>query len=281
MKIEEADKNSLFKETQLKETYDLHNSNSSPKSEKPRKSFKRSITTNPYQKNSLIKTNPKSSVNRKTFIGKSRDIHDYTIMDLLRYKSQRGNFIIICFIWITSAIIFYALTIRLKAFSDEIYTNLYYIYIIDIITCCFFGYLSNTLFFGRIKTIQLLMIISFVNFFICLIIQSNESSLENYIILISRICFNSIFCIIYFISTEIYPTVVRAKGLAYNSAFSRLGGLLAPFVVEKLDDATKFKLFCLINFLCSILTFYLPETVGKHLEEKIPEEINENEVEDV
>lgn len=233
---------------------------------------------NPELNNSILKYTHKASLKKKTFTDKSRDIHDYTIMDLLRYKSQRTNFLIICFIWITSAVIFYALTIRLKSFSDEIYTNLFYIYAIDIVTCCFFGYLSNTIFFGRIKTIQLLMIISFVVFFMCLIIESDESNLKNYIILISRVCFNSIFCIIYFISTEIYPTVVRAKGLAYNSAFSRLGGLLAPFIVEKMDDATNFKLFCFLNFFCSVLTFFLPETVGKQLEEKIPEEVNEEEI---
>ena len=116
------------------------------------------------------------------------------------------------------------------------------------------------------------MIISFIVFFICLIIESNKSNMENYIILISRICFNCIFCIIYFISTEIYPTVLRAKGLAYNSAFSRLGGFLAPFVVEKMTDNVKFEMFCLINFICSILTFLLPETLGKPLEDEIPEE---------
>jgi len=212
--------------------------------------------TNPFitRKSRLMNDSKK-----KTFLDKSRDMHHYTIMDLLRYKSQRGNFIIICFVWITSAIIYYALTIRLKAFSDEIYVNLFFIYAIDIVTCCFFGYLSNTMFFGRIKTIQLLMMISFIVFFISLIIETNETRLKNYIILISRICFNCIFCIIYFISTEIYPTVVRAKGLAYNSAFSRLGGMLAPFIVEKMDDNTTFILFCFLNFLCSILTFNFVE----------------------
>lgn len=233
--------------------------------------FKRSITT----RDEHSKSKGKQSTKKKTFIEQTRELNEYTVIDLLRYKSQRANFIIICLIWITSAVIFYALTIRLKAFSDEIYTNLIYIYLIDIVTCLFFGYISNTIFFGRIKTIQLLMIISFIVFFMCLIIGSNESSLQNYIILISRICFNSIFCIIYFISTEIYPTVVRAKGLAYNSAFSRLGGLLAPFIVEKMDDSTTFKLFCFLNFLCSILTFYLPETVMQPLQEKIPEELDE------
>jgi len=235
-------------------------------------SLKKTLTLNPYLLKSVVKSGIKKSSKKKYLLHKERNIQDYTIIDLLRYKSQRSNFIIICLIWVTSAVIFYALTIRLKSFSDEIYTNLLYIYAIDIFTCLFFGYLSNTIYFGRIKTIQLLMIISFIVFFLCLII---ESELEDYIILLSRICFNCIFCIIYFLSTEIYPTVVRAKGLAYNSAFSRLGGLLAPFIVEKISDPTKFKLFCCLNFICSILTFFLPETVGKQLEEKIPEELIE------
>lgn len=116
------------------------------------------------------------------------------------------------------------------------------------------------------------MMISFIGFLLATVIDKNQTSIENILIIMARICFNSIFCIIYFLSMEIYPTVIRAKGLGYNSAFSRLGGLLAPLIVEDISDETKWKVFCAINFLCCIITFYLPETVGKPLQERIPEE---------
>jgi len=211
---------------------------------------------------------------------KERDLNSYSIYDLLRYKSQRSNFLIICLIWVVSAVIFYALTIRFKKFSNDIYNNLLIIYTIDFFSCFFFGYLSNTGIFGRIKTIQMLMIISFVGFLLATVVEQENDVIQNVLIIICRICFNSIFCIIYFLSTEIYPTVIRAKGLGYNSAFSRLGGLLAPMIVEDITDEKKWKIFCAINFLCTILTFYLPETVGKPLQEKIPEE-DENYIENI
>ena len=118
----------------------------------------------------------------------------------------------------------------------------------------------------------MLMINSFLGFLFEDILDKEDETMQNILIIISRICFNSIFCVIYFLSTEIYPTVIRAKGLGYNSAFSRLGGLLAPLIVEDIPDETKWKIFCFINFLCTILPFYLPETVGKPLQERIPEE---------
>lgn len=242
------------------------------------KTFRKAKTLKATElRKSLISNDKIAKSKNKSLIEKQRKFKDYSILDLLRYKSQRANFLIICFIWVTSSIIFYSLTIGLKKFSHEIYTNLYIIFSIDFMTCFFFGYLSNIHFFGRIKTIQLLMILSFIAFFSSLIIESSDIELENYIVLVSRVCFICVFCIIFFISTEIYPTVLRAKGLSYNSAFSRIGGFLAPFITERLDDPAKFKLFCFLNFICSVLTFYLPETLGKPLEEKIPEETSDYE----
>ncbi len=116
------------------------------------------------------------------------------------------------------------------------------------------------------------MMISFIGFLLTTVIDNDDKNIENILIIMSRVCFNSIFCITYFLSMEIYPTVIRAKGLGYNSAFSRIGGLIAPLIVEDIDDETKWKIFCAINFLCSVITFYLPETVGKPLQERIPEE---------
>jgi hypothetical protein len=60
--------------------------------------------------------------------------------------------------------------------------------------------------------------------------------------------------------------------LGYNSAFSRLGGLIAPMIVEELNDLLKRKIFCSLNFICIFVMFLLPETIGKKLEENIPEE---------
>ena len=76
----------------------------------------------------------------------------------------------------------------------------------------------------------------------------------------------------YLYSTEIYPTEVRQIGLGVNSAVSRVGSMLSPFVKE-LNDMTHVSvsmgLFASAALVNTFLVLLLPETRGKDIPDTI------------
>jgi len=66
-------------------------------------------------------------------------------------------------------------------------------------------------------------------------------------------------------SNEIYPTVLRAKGLAINSFFARIGGIIAPIIVDAIDIRINLLAFLILNTVSFLVLFKLEETYNKPL----------------
>ena len=86
---------------------------------------------------------------------------------------------------------------------------------------------------------------------------------------LARFGITGVYSIMYTYSTEIYPTSIRAKGLGINTLFGRLAAIMVPVIVELVNPFLIFSALCGIGF---VLTFNLPETFGKELEDEILEE---------
>jgi MFS family permease len=196
-----------------------------------------------------------------------------SVLDLLRYKSQRTNFLILSFLWMSSAMIFYGLTLNIKnIYYGNVYLNSIILFILDIVCAFGIAFISNTQYFGRKRTIILLFLISFISFMICLLTEEQENEeFYSYCLFISRVCCSCILCIIFTVSCEIYPTVLRAKGVGYGIAISRLGAILAPFINENSEPSTLLLVYCLLSFFGTLFVFVLPETFGKRMINQLPE----------
>eukprot|EP00897_Mesotaenium_endlicherianum_P008740 jgi/Mesen1/7895/ME000420S07040 len=82
------------------------------------------------------------------------------------------------------------------------------------------------------------------------------------------------FQILFVYAPEVYPTSMRSTGLGIANSFSRLGGILCPFVavglVRSCQQGTAVSLFVLIPLVASIAVLFFPtETSGKGLEDTI------------
>lgn len=69
---------------------------------------------------------------------------------------------------------------------------------------------------------------------------------------------------------ELYPTDLRAIGHSLSMSFSRIGAILAPFIVENLlINITKVgMILCAVNVVSAISVSFLPETCGHNMESR-------------
>jgi MFS family permease len=203
-----------------------------------------------------------------------KSLEEYGILDLLKFKSQRYNFLILCYLWLISSFIFYGLSLNIKNNAGNIYTNIIIVYTLDIIFTTICSFLSNTSTLGRTKTVTLLLLISFISNMIYEFKPDTEENASFFddVLLVSQYSYTCLLCIIYFVSNEIYPTVLRAKGLGYNSAAGRIGGIIAPLLIEHINSDSLVNILILLTIMGIMFSFFITETYGQDIKNKLPEE---------
>ncbi|XP_063073411.1 organic cation/carnitine transporter 2-like [Engraulis encrasicolus] len=81
------------------------------------------------------------------------------------------------------------------------------------------------------------------------------------------------FCVVYAVTSELFPTVVRNMAMGTCSMSARIGSIISPFVIY-LGNYYKYIPYILIGSLAvlsGLLCYVLPETFGKVLPETIAE----------
>ncbi|KAL7853413.1 hypothetical protein AOLI_G00202570 [Acnodon oligacanthus] len=79
------------------------------------------------------------------------------------------------------------------------------------------------------------------------------------------------FCVVYAVTSELFPTVVRNMAMGICSMSARIGSIISPFIIH-LGSYYRFLPYLLIGIwavLASLLCWFLPETSGKVLPETI------------
>jgi len=199
-----------------------------------------------------------------SLIGKYR-MKDYTPLDIIRNKSQVSNFLILIYLWVVSIVIKDGINIKSKTFKTY-YSIFYYdiaSYIFDLISNLLIILLTYSKMFGIHKTQVSFQIISFVLLMICLFNNENSFS-EKYILLlyVSKICWTCIYLILYILTVEIYPTMIRTKGVGINKAVGKLGGIIGPYLVENLDFDNLILSYLTFALFGLILSYGLPSKMG-------------------
>jgi len=157
--------------------------------------------------------------------------------------------------------------INLKSKTFKTYYSIFYYdiasYIFDLISNLFIILLTYSKMFGIHKTQVSFQIISFVLLMICLFNNENSFS-EKYILLlyISKICWTCIYLILYILTVEIYPTMIRTKGVGINKAVGKLGGIIGPYLVEILDFDDLILSYLTFALFGLILSYGLPSKMG-------------------
>lgn len=124
---------------------------------------------------------------------------------------------------------------------------------------------------GRRWPIVVMSVLAGIAGIITFSIPAGNSNAILALALIQRICITANYNIIIQYSAELYPTVLRGRGLAFLRLMGTLGLFLSPSIVYL--GLSYYSLPLIISggvmLLVVIYAFFLPETLGQHLPQSI------------
>jgi hypothetical protein len=182
---------------------------------------------------------------------------------LMSHEHIRCVFLVMCFLWFTISGTYYGIGIYVKELPGDIFVTVTIIFVFEILSNILSAYMMNNKHLGRKRSITILYICCIL-FLVLMIFVNRLSNYQNAFTIAIRFFISTMYSINYVYSTEFYPTVIRAKGLAINTLCGRFGAIVSPILVEVFEF--NYFLFCLVISVISLAgSFLLKETYNTEL----------------
>jgi len=194
---------------------------------------------------------------------------------LFTMPNMRKKTFICYYLWFSTALIYYGLTLNSNTLSTDLFTTF------TIGKALEFPSISLVIFLlikaGRRLTLILFYTLAGVSLtgtiFIPLGVFANEWPILVMNIL-GRISAINTLAVCYIYSAEVFPTVVRNIGLGSSSFWARVGPMIAPFIVDLKKEygaQVPLAIFGVISLLAALLVTFMPETSNTPLPDTIKE----------
>lgn len=193
-------------------------------------------------------------------------------MDLFRTPKIRAYTMITALIWMSCSHTFYGVNQYIGLLQGNIYMN-----VILSGTCLIPGLIIvviSTLYFRRKVTIITSFITAAVSLLVFIAIPSELEAASLAFAIIGFTGAFAVFVQAYLFTAEVFPTVIRNKAIGFASMFARLGGFIAPFVVNIRIEWVSILIISFIALGAAILCYFLPETKATTLPNTIEQREN-------
>ena len=229
--------------------------------------FEEALNNNDFD--SLLK-NEENEENKKT-VKEEKNQLGYSA--LFKYRSVRYKFIIFSVMWMFMTFLTNAIVINTKKMKGDFYINIISLFIVEILAGVLCGFIINIPSFGRKKSLITFYIGVTVGFGLYILFDKlNVGSVASLIAMgIIRFSCTGVFTSYYIYYMESYPTPIRALGFGLNQTLGNLAGSISPIIIEFFNEIILYISFAAFVIINIILTFFVPETVGKPMLETIEE----------
>lgn len=164
--------------------------------------------------------------------------------------------------WTSCSASYFGLTFGAGQLSSDLYANLILLLLADI-PGVIITLLADKL--GRRSVMGTSLLLAGAGLLLCSTLQNGTTNLV-VCALVGRMFVNVAFTTIYVYAPELFPTGCRSSAIGIGTFVSRLGMVVAPFtVVFPISvTCTVFGSMCLLS---AGMTFFLPETLGKKMDQ--------------
>ncbi len=125
---------------------------------------------------------------------------------------------------------YYSLSLQASSIGTNIYVTFGWLAFAEIPAIMMATIAMET--FGRKKVLFFLLIIGGISCISPIFLPESYRSLITVLAVFGRSNISAAYSLIYVYSVEIFPTVLRSSGLGMCSMCSRIGGILAPQLIE-------------------------------------------------
>ena len=195
------------------------------------------------------------------------EIKTYNLKEIFSFNSQRSNLIKSFLTWFLIGCVFYGIILNLAYSKGSFYITCF---------CSFAGEISGELssgvlagIMGRVKVLSVGCFISGISLIIYTLMDSIGIS---YIcIYLATLGVASAFNVLFIFTPELYPTPIRGTVCGYAYLLSRFGAMVVSPITSYFGPFTTNVLFSCFSIASGIIISKMPETLGKELQNEIPE----------
>ena len=229
----------------------------------------------------LLSLGEDADVPVKSLFGEAK-MSDFTPLDLLRFQSQIKHFLTLTFIWIVTVIIRTGIDFRKKYIRNYIGKLQYPIINFGLDICL--PFILLIIYHHFQYSIQKILVsanlVQFIFFVLVgFFIQKIHENSQIVFLMLGKVCCHVVYLVMYVITSEIYPIMIRTKGVGFNIGFSGIGTIISIFLIENLEFDSLILYFLLFNFFSIVICYGLPNKIGTLLLDN-PKSIKEEEDED-
>ncbi|RUS84891.1 hypothetical protein EGW08_007360 [Elysia chlorotica] len=187
----------------------------------------------------------------------------YSYLDLFRDAYLLKCSVVIAFMWASMSLISYGISFGAAGLAGNLYLNILLTNCVEIPGLLPVLWMMNRI--GRRWTTVIMFIIITITTISSLVVNLKGSSANERVVfwfaLVTKLCVDTGWNVIQAWGTELYPTVTRTLGYGVATTSARIGGMLAPFLINlKTRLVLTYVTITCLSITGIFLSFLLPET---------------------
>lgn len=181
-----------------------------------------------------------------------------TYLDLFKTPKIRKYTIIMALVWMCTAAVFFGVNQYIGRLEGNLYLNVM-IAAASLFVGLFLVVIA-TLYFKRRVSVITSYATAAISLLVFLFVPYSLQAAYLTFAIIGLLGAYTAFVQIYLYSSEVFPTVVRNSALGIASMFARVGGFVAPFIVNIGIELASILIFSALAMCAAVLCCFLPET---------------------
>ncbi|KAL7844742.1 hypothetical protein SRHO_G00232810 [Serrasalmus rhombeus] len=200
---------------------------------------------------------------------KAGTMQPHNLCDLVRSSNIRTITILLCLVWMTLSIGYFALSLNTSNLYGNPYLNCFFSAAVEVP-----AYIISWLMFRYLPRRLCLFFTLFLGGLVLLFIHLLPQHMNNVAIsleMLGKFGVTTAFAIVYAFTAELYPTVLRNTAMGACSMASRIGSISAPYFIYLggYYRALPYILMGTLSVLSGLLSLLLPESLDMPLPETI------------